>query len=66
MGYSLVTGGMGLVFSCDVWTSTTVGSLVAEPRASGVQASAVAAHGLGRCGSRVLEHGLNSCGARAY
>jgi len=42
-----------------------VGSLAAEHRLSGAQASVISAHGLTSCSSQVLEHRLASCGTWA-
>jgi len=53
----------GPLSGCGAWASHWSGPLIAELDLQGIQASAVAAHGLSSCSSRALEHRLNSCGA---
>ena len=56
-------GGYSLLVVCELLV--VVASLVVEHRLWGIQASVVAARGLGSCGLQAPECRLNSCGTWA-
>ena len=64
-GFSLVATSRGLLFTAAQGLLVAVASPVAEHTLQGIPASAVAAHGFTRRGSRALSTGFSSSGAQA-
>ena len=65
VSFSLAVAGGGSCLAVMGRLLITVGSLVAEHRLSGAQASVASAHGLTTCSSQALEHKLSTCGTQA-